>query len=102
MNKDYLLVRLEVYFRALKEYDNSDDLGWDLVMMDFIGPSFNHPAPEVRKMALEMTVWLYSKVGQQLLTIFSDVQKFLKPITVRTVYQEFEKIDKKYGPPKDT
>ena len=102
MNKDYLYVRLEIYWRAVNEYyDMVDELGWDLVMVDFIGPSFNHPAPEIRKKALEMTVGLYTKMGKPILDLFSDIQRTLKQITVRTVYTEFEKVDKKYGPPKD-
>lgn len=94
----YMQVRLVIYKKLLVVYRSEvDALGWDLVLTGIVLPSLNHASQEVRRLAQQVVVEIYELKGNTVRQILNEHGRILKPVTIKSITAEFDRVDKKQG-----
>lgn len=88
-----LLARLEIILHILEEYGIDEALwDWYPVFTELIIPSLFHQNPNCRMVAVEICVFLYKLVGDDIKIIINDLNN-LKPNLKETINNKISEVD---------
>lgn len=88
-----LLARLEIILHILEDYGIDESLwDWYPVFTELIIPSLFHQNPDCRMVAVEIVIWLYKLVGDDVKIIINDLNN-LKPNLKEQINSRFNEVD---------
>jgi centrosomal protein CEP104 len=88
-----LLARLEIMLHTIEDYGIDESLwDWYPVFTELIIPSLFHQNPDCRMVAVEIVIWLYKIVGDDVKIIINDLNN-LKPNLKEQLNSRFHEVD---------